>query len=76
MMSKERGWGFFEKLRANDTMVVQGNQQVSDMIKRSERVIAVGALDSYAADLKREGHPVKTLYPSTACSSFRRRPRW
>jgi iron(III) transport system substrate-binding protein len=63
-MSKERGWGFFEKLRANDTMVVQGNQQVSDMIKRSERVIAVGALDSYAADLKREGHPVKTLYPS------------
>jgi iron(III) transport system substrate-binding protein len=64
MISKERGWGFFEKLRANDTMVVQGNQQVSDMIKRSERVIAVGALDSYAADLKREGHPVKTLYPS------------
>jgi iron(III) transport system substrate-binding protein len=63
-MSKERGWGFFEKLRANDAMVVQGNQQVSDMIKRSERVIAVGALDSYAADLKREGHPVKTLYPS------------
>ena len=28
MMSKERGWGFYEKLRANDTMVVQGNQQV------------------------------------------------
>ena len=45
-------------------MVVQGNQQVSDMIKRGERVIAVGALDSYAADLKREGHPIKTLYPS------------
>jgi iron(III) transport system substrate-binding protein len=63
-MTKERGWGFFEKLRANDTMVVQGNQQASDAIKRSERVIAVGALDSYAADLKREGHPVKTLYPS------------
>jgi iron(III) transport system substrate-binding protein len=64
MMTKERGWGFFEKLRANDTMVVQGNQQASDAIKRGERVIAVGALDSYAADLKREGHPVKTLYPS------------
>ena len=64
MMTKERGWGFFEKLRANDTMVVQGNQQASDAIKRSERLIAVGALDSYAADLKREGHPVKTLYPS------------
>src|SRR6201991_4564669 len=63
-MSKERGWGFYEKLRANDTMIVQGNQQVSDMLKRGERLIAVGALDSYAADLKTEGHPVKTLYPS------------
>jgi iron(III) transport system substrate-binding protein len=63
-MSKERGWGFYEKLRANDTMIVQGNQQVSDMLKRGERLIAVGALDSYAADLKREGHQVKTLYPT------------
>ena len=64
MMSKARGWGFYEKLRANDVMIVQGNQQVSDMLKRGERVIAVGALDSYAADLRREGHQIKTLYPS------------
>src|SRR5215813_9741022 len=63
-ISKERGWGFYEKLRANDVMIVQGNQQVSDMLKRGERLIAVGALDSYAADLKREGYPIKTLYPS------------
>lgn len=64
MIARERGWSFFEKLRANDAMVVQGNQQVSDMLKRGERLIAVGALDSYAADLKRDGHPIKTLYPS------------
>jgi iron(III) transport system substrate-binding protein len=64
MMSKQRGWGYYEKLRANDVMIVQGNQQVSDMLKRGERLIAVGALDSYAADLKKEGHPIKTLYPS------------
>src|SRR3954453_21792016 len=63
-IAKERGWGYSEKLRANDTMIVQGNQQVSDMLKRGERQIAVGALDSYAADLKKEGHPIKTLYPS------------
>jgi len=63
-MAKERGWGFYEKLRASDVMIVQGNQQVSDMLKRGERLIAVGALDSYAADLKKEGHPIKTLYPS------------
>jgi iron(III) transport system substrate-binding protein len=64
MMSKERGWGFYEKLRANDVMVVQGNQQVADMLKRGERVIAVGALDSYAAADRKAGHPMKTLYPS------------
>jgi iron(III) transport system substrate-binding protein len=64
MMSKERGWGFYEKLRANDTMVVPSNQQVSDMLKRGERLIAVGALDSYAADDRKAGHPMKTLYPS------------
>ena len=64
MMSKERGWGFYEKLRANDTMVVQGNQQASDMLKRGERLIAVGALDSYAAEDRAAGHPMKTLYPS------------
>ena len=64
MMSKARGWGFYEKLRGNDMMIVQGNQQVADNLKRGERLIAVGALDSYAADLKKEGHPIKTLYPS------------
>jgi iron(III) transport system substrate-binding protein len=64
MISKQRGWGFYEKLRQNDVMIVPGNQQVSDLIKRSERLIAVGALDSYAADLKAAGHPIKTLYPA------------
>jgi iron(III) transport system substrate-binding protein len=64
MLSKERGWGFYEKLRANDTMVVQGNQQAADMLKRGERLIAVGALDSYAAEDRAAGHPMKTLYPS------------
>jgi iron(III) transport system substrate-binding protein len=64
MMSKDRGWTFYEKLRANDIMVVQSNQQASEMLKRGERLIAVGALDSYAADERRNGHPIKTLYPS------------
>ena len=64
MMSKLRGWDFYEKLRTNDIMVVQSNQQASDMLKRGERVIAVGALDSYAADERKAGHPMKTLYPT------------
>jgi len=64
MMSRERGWGFYEKLRDNDIMLVQSNQQVSDMLKRGERFIAVGATDSYAAAERKAGHPMKTLYPS------------
>jgi len=64
MMGKLMGWSFYEKLRQNDVLIVPGNQQVADMLKRGERLIAVGALDSYAADLKAAGHPIKTLYPS------------
>ena len=64
MLSQSKGWGYFEKLRANDILIVQGNQQVSDMLKRGERQIAVGALDSYAADERKAGHPIKTIYPS------------
>jgi iron(III) transport system substrate-binding protein len=64
MTAKIKGWGYFEKLRQNDVMVVQGNQQVSDAIKRGERLIAVAALDSYAAEERAAGHQVKTLYPT------------
>jgi iron(III) transport system substrate-binding protein len=64
MIAKQKGWGFYEKLRQNDVLIMPGNQQVSDMLKRGERLIAVGALDSYAADLKTAGHPIKTLYPA------------
>jgi iron(III) transport system substrate-binding protein len=64
MIAKLHGWSFYEKLRANDAMVVPGNQQVADLLKRGERLIAVGGLDSYAADLKAAGHPIKTLYPA------------
>lgn len=63
-LSKQRGWDFYEGLRKNDIMIVRGNQQVSDMIKKGERLIAVGALDSYAADDRKAGHDIATLYPS------------
>ena len=64
MMSKVRGWGFYERLQKNDVMVVRGNQQVSDNIKRGERVVAVGALDSYAAEDRAAGHNIVTVYPT------------
>jgi iron(III) transport system substrate-binding protein len=64
MLSQKLGWDYYEKLRANDIMIVQGNQQVSDNIKRGERVIAAGALDSYAADDRKDGHQIATVYPT------------
>jgi iron(III) transport system substrate-binding protein len=63
-LAKKFGWGFYEKLRGADTMVVQGNQQVADMLKNGERLIAAGALDSYAADERKAGHPIATVYPA------------
>jgi iron(III) transport system substrate-binding protein len=75
MTAKEHGWGFYEKLRANEVMIVQSNQQVSDMLKRGERLIAVGALDSYAADLKKDGTRSRRCTRATDCSSFPLRPR-
>jgi iron(III) transport system substrate-binding protein len=63
-LSKKYGWDYYKKLRANDTMIVQGNQQVSDMLKRGERLICAGGLDSYAADERKQGHPIATIYPS------------
>jgi iron(III) transport system substrate-binding protein len=64
MMSKNLGWDYYEKLRKNDIMIVQGNQQVSDNVKRGERLVAVGALDSYAADDRKAGHPIVTILPA------------
>ncbi len=63
-LSKKFGWDYYKKLQANGMMIVQGNQQVSDMLKRGERLIAAGGLDSYAADERKAGHKITTLYPS------------
>jgi iron(III) transport system substrate-binding protein len=63
-LSKKLGWSYYEKLKANGIMIVQSNQQVLDTIKSGERVIALGALDSYAADARKLGHPIQTIYPA------------
>ena len=62
-LARQHGWEYFDKLRKNDIMLVQGNQQVSDMVKRGERVIAVGADAAYVGDVKKTGGAISTLYP-------------
>ena len=63
-LSRKFGWDYYEKLRKNDIMIVQSNQQVTDTIKRGERLIAVGAVDNYATEARMQGHKIDTVYPS------------
>jgi iron(III) transport system substrate-binding protein len=63
-LSQKYGWEFYQKLRANDTMIVQGHQQVSEMLTRGERLIAAEGLDSYTWEDRKKGHPVQTLFPA------------
>lgn len=44
-LSRKFGWQFYEDLRRNDTLIVQGHEQVYDMLKRGERVIAAESSD-------------------------------
>ena len=54
-LARAHGWKYFEGLRKNDIMMVQSNQQVSDMIKRGERIIAVAADAAYVGEGRRQG---------------------
>lgn len=63
-LSKTLGWGFYDKLAKNNIMIVQGHQQVEDMVKRGERPIAAEELDSYAADDRKAGQNIVTIYPT------------
>jgi iron(III) transport system substrate-binding protein len=63
-LSKKLGWDYYQKMQKNDVMVVQGNEQVLDMVKRGERMIAAGALDSYAGDARAEGHKIVSIFPT------------
>ena len=63
-LSRKYGWGFYEKLRANNIMIVQGNQQVSDTLKSGERLLAAIGTDSYTWNDRQAGHKVQTLFPA------------
>jgi len=62
MLARENGWQYFEKLRSNDIMLVQGNQQVADMIKRGERTLAIASDGAYIGESKKQGMPITILY--------------
>ena len=63
-LAKKLGWSFYERLQKNDILIVQGHEQVEDMLKRGERVIAAEELDSYAAADRMAGAPILTVFPT------------
>jgi iron(III) transport system substrate-binding protein len=63
-LAKKLGWSFYERLQKDDIMIVQGHEQVEDMLKRGERVIAAEELDSYAAADRQLGAPIVTVFPT------------
>jgi iron(III) transport system substrate-binding protein len=63
-LSKKYGWEFYQKLRANEIMIVQGHQQVSETLTRGERLLAAEGADQYAWNDRKAGHKVQTIFPS------------
>jgi iron(III) transport system substrate-binding protein len=45
MLSQKLGWDYYKALRANDTMIVQGHQQVFQTMQTGERVLAAEGAD-------------------------------
>jgi iron(III) transport system substrate-binding protein len=64
MLSQKYGWDFYQKLRANETLIVLGHQQVAETLKRGERVIAAEGADSYTWEDRKAGHKVETVFPA------------
>ena len=45
MLSQKLGWDFYKALRATDTMIVQGHQQVFSTLQQGERLIGAEGAD-------------------------------
>jgi iron(III) transport system substrate-binding protein len=64
MMSKLRGWDYYEKLNKNGVLVVQSNEQALNMVKTGERPIAAGADSQYAREALQAGHKIAIAFPA------------
>lgn len=64
MLSQKLGWGFYEALRANDTLIVQGHQQVFSMMQQGERVIGAEGSDPRGFADGKDVPNQKMIYPT------------
>lgn len=45
MLSQKLGWDYYKALRTNDTMIVQGHQQIYQTLQTGERIVAAEGAD-------------------------------
>ena len=64
MLSRSLGWDFYKALRANDTMIVQGHQQVFSTMQQGERVIGAEGADPRTFADGREVPNQRMVYPT------------
>ena len=64
MLSRTLGWDFYKALRANDTMIVQGHQQVFSTMQQGERLIGAEGADPRSFSEGQEVPNQKMVYPT------------
>jgi iron(III) transport system substrate-binding protein len=64
MLSQKLGWDFYKALRANDTMIVQGHQQVFSAMQSGERVIGAEGSDPRSFAHGQDVPNQTIIYPS------------
>jgi iron(III) transport system substrate-binding protein len=64
MLSRTLGWEFYQALRANDIMIVQGHQQVFSTMQQGERVIGAEGADPRSFAGGQEVPNQRMIYPS------------
>jgi iron(III) transport system substrate-binding protein len=64
MLSQKLGWDFYKALRQNDTMIVQGHQQVYKTLQQGERVIGAEGSDPRSFNKGKALPNMTMLYPT------------
>jgi iron(III) transport system substrate-binding protein len=72
MLSRKLGWDFYKALRTNDTMIVQGHQQVFKTMQQGERVLGAEGSDPRSFNNGKDLPNQTMIYPTegvfTVCS--------
>ena len=64
MLSQKLGWDFYKALRVNDTMIVQGHQQVYKTMQQGERVLGAEGSDPRSFNDGKELPNQTVIYPT------------